>query len=62
MNWTETGTSDAFIEKFDSVSRGANELLVVKPGLVTAVLVLFVRAHLNDKHFFHDTPPKNKIV
>ena len=44
MSWRETSTSDAFIENFDSVSRGANGLLVVKPVLVTAVLVLFVIA------------------
>ena len=46
MSWRDAGTSDAFIENSDSVSRGANGLLIVNLGLVTAVCVVFVIARV----------------
>ena len=49
MSWRDAGTSDAFIENSDSVSRGANELLIVNLGLVTAVCVVFVIARVRVK-------------
>ena len=49
MSWRETVTSDAFVENFDSVSRGANGLLVVNSGVVPVVLVRFEIAGVTDE-------------